>query len=259
MKFLRICILSAFAVMTSMGVSAQDNKLISGYNFWKHKKTTQIHYSTHTTLNSAGGEEKAAWSAGMVKIRNIYLHKPPIAQRIKFGIDWGIGCHVSHFNSGDEENRYGLPSHYEGPLGYVGDPSNIVLGEEETTPLPNIGTNQLDLGVKIGPSITINPVASLRLVAYYHVAPSISLYNTSMTDISYSFIPFLEYGLEATYRALGVGVEVSEGVGNYKSLTPLIENLMSSDEEAGTINSQATIYGIPQASKALRFYVALRF
>lgn len=125
--------------------------------------------------------------------------------------------------------------------------------------LTNIGANQLDLGIKIGPSVTINPVGDLRLMVYYHVTPSISLCNSGLIDVAYSFVPFFEYGLEVTYRAFGVGVEMNEGVGYYKSLMPLIESLMSSDEEEGAVNSKVAVLGMPQASKALRLYVALRF
>lgn len=256
--FRRICLFSFLIAYVSMGAFAQGDLSNNGYKFWKHKKTIQIHYNTHTMLNSAGGEENAAWSFGLVRFRNIYLHKKPIAQRIKFGIDFGFGVHASHFQSGNEENGYGVPSHYEGPLGYLGDLS-FVESEEGTMGLTNIGANQLDIGLKVGPSITINPVGNLRLMAYYHVTPSISLCNSGMMDATYSFVPFFEYGLEVTYRAFGVGIEMNEGVGNYKSLIPLIEGLTSSDEEEGTVNSKVAIAGMPQASKALRLYVALRF
>lgn len=256
--FRRICLCTVLIACVSTRVLAQGDLSNNGYKFWKHKKTTQIHYNTHTMLNSAGGEETADWSFGLVRFRNIYLHKKPIAHRIKFGIDFGFGVHASHFKTGNEENGYGAPSHYEGPLGYVGDLS-FVESEEESMGLTNIGANQLDLGIKLGPSITINPVGDLRLMAYYHVTPSISLCNSGMMDVTYSFVPFFEYGLELTYRAFGVGIEMSEGIGNYKSLMPLIEGLMSSDEEEGTVNSKVAIAGMPQASKALRLYAALRF
>lgn len=254
----RICLFSVLVACISTKGLAQDELSNKGYKFWKHKKTTQIHYSTHTILNSTGGEENAVWSFGLVRFRNIYLHKKPIAHRIKFGMDFGFGMHVSHFKSGNEENGYGVPSHYEGSLGYIGDLS-FVESEDESMGLTNIGANQLDLGIKIGPSVTINPVGDLRLMVYYHVTPSISLCNSGLMDVAYSFVPFFEYGLEVTYRAFGVGVEMNEGVGYYKSLMPLIESLMSSDEEEGAVNSKVAVLGMPQASKALRLYVALRF
>lgn len=261
MRKFRLCLLALLAISASVGAFAQKRPADGGYKFWKHKKTMQIHYSNHTMLNKMGGEESAAFSLGMVRFRSIYLHREPIAQRVKLGMDIGLGMHVAHFGGGSEQDRYGMPSHYEGPLGYVGS-APLVNGdaEDEMMALPNIGTNQLDLGLKIGPSVTVNPIDDLRVMAYYHVAPSMSLYNAGVMDISYSFVPFLEYGLEVTYRAFGVGMEIAEGIGNYKSIIPLLESLASSDEEdAVTTNTKIDVPGMPLATKALRFYIAFRF
>ena len=222
-------------IFITLPTLAQEEK--KEYDFWGHKKSLRIGYTFHTLENSYGGKQEPDMAFNMARVHTFYLHKKAIANRLKFGID--LGFSVNYAKYGDDIDEID----YTGPTGFIGTESDYY---EEDDEMIKIGIHQLDMGLKIGPSLTYNPVGNLRLVAYFHVTPSYSaMLNDG--DISSSFVPFFDTGMEISYRWFGLGAEITKGVGKYKSIVP-----ESSESE---IELPKNEYG----TNSVRVYLAFRF
>lgn len=85
--------------------------------------------------------------------RTYYLHKKPILGMIKFGIDWSffdvnVAMYENEFTDGyevEKENMY-----------------------------------QAEVGMQIGPSVTVNPIDHLKVNGYFRVTPSYSMMYSGM-------------------------------------------------------------------------------
>ncbi len=132
-----------------------------------------------------------------------------------------------------------------------------VIDEDD---IPEFGIHQIDFGIAIGPSITVRPFGDWRLNAYFHVTPSASVFIND-DEVSTSFVPFLDYGIEASWRWIGVGVEMRQGQGKYKDMTSkIVENIIpdnvTSNIPGGILESDEKI---KLKTKAVRVYLSIRF
>ena len=97
-----------------------------------------------------GGELKSDFGAAIVWGKTYYLHKKPLAGMIKFGIDWSwMDLNYA---------QYKLETY-----------------DYDTDELYSEKAHQLEYGMQIGPSVTINPVHHLKVSAYFRVTPSYSM------------------------------------------------------------------------------------
>ena len=91
-----------------------------------------------------GGELKSDFGAAIVWGKTYYLHKKPLAGMIKFGIDWSwMDLNYA---------QYKLETY-----------------DYDTDELYSEKAHQLEYGMQIGPSVTINPVHHLKVSAYFRV------------------------------------------------------------------------------------------
>lgn len=195
--------------------------------FWARKKALRLGYEWHRYQNEYGGELANKWSIGFSNAKSIWLHKRPIASRIKFALD--LGPELNYINFKNKTTSDG----YTGPLGYVGT-------EPESTDTQlsfnaaSIGSHYLSMGCLIGPSLTVKAVAQMRIVGYFHFVPSLAL-QFSGASLNIGFMPYLKYGCELSYDWFGVGVEWGTGVSN---MSDFAAKLISGNSSASPTKSK---------------------
>ena len=161
----------------------------------------------------------------LVSGRSIYLHKSPIAGMIKFSID--LGADINYAQYLPAEGDYNMDSSLTEDIG---------IGIS--------GRHHLDIGMFLGPAVSVNPVGDLMVTAYFRFVPSYSAFLMDV-DAYHGFTPFFTYGGEVTWKWIGLGVEGRSGYGSYSS----IMSLFNGGE------SMKTGY----ATQAVRCYISFRF
>lgn len=129
-----------------------------------------------------------------------YFHKKPIAGLMKFGVDVTfLSLNYDKMSEIDESNVFG--SSFED---YISDYD-----------LPEIGNHKLDVGIQVGPSLSINPVDRLMLKVYFRYCPT---YSMTIFDESFSgcYASMFNYGLSIGYGVIAVGAEHRFGSGKYE-------------------------------------------
>lgn len=192
------------------------------YDFWKQRKYLRLGFVTQDSKNRSGAELNSAFGFGLVRGKNYFLHKQPIAGMLKFAIDFGFGLQYVRYRDTSEDTSYG------GPSGFLGDESQLGGDSEGEDDIlsdlmsRDFGLNALDISLHVGPAVVVNPVKDLRLCAYWHFCPAGTLTLKNMTA-EVGFVPYMNYGLEATWRKIGIGVERQYGIGKYWNLINLVD------------------------------------
>lgn len=212
--------------------------------FWAQKKSFRIGYEMHTFQNEGGVTTPVRFGAGLSRCKNIFLHKKPIGGMVKFALDHGFDLNYSMFNVSVPED-----DSYTGPSGYLGNAPLEDYYEEqgESFDLNSIGSHYVSLGYAIGASITVNPVAKLRINGYVHFVPSVSL-QLSSSSLNVGFMPYVKYGAELSYSKIGVGIEWGTGA---STMSDYMVKL-TGDTDSTTI-PKAKYY-----SNYMRVYLAIR-
>ena len=136
-------LIAAAWLLTSFAASAQEPEA------WRPKYVNLSFVSQK--LDFGEGEKlKSRFGAAFTTGRSYYLHKKPLAGMIKFGIDWSwMDLNYA---------QYKLETY-----------------DYDTDELYSEKAHQLEYGMQIGPSVTINPVHHLKVSAYFRVTPSYSM------------------------------------------------------------------------------------
>lgn len=176
--------------------------------------------------------------------RTYYLHKKPILGMIKFGIDWSFfdvnfSLYEDKFGflSGENGNAYGNyynPSEeYNIQEGYD-DYDDEGLGSAEKM-------YQAEIGMQIGPSVTINPIDHLKVNGYFRVTPSYSMLYCG-DEFNGSYGTFFSAGGAVSYKVISLGIEGRWGNTKYASLM--------GDEDGESLKCK---------TGSTRFYISFRF
>lgn len=172
--------------------------------------------------------------------RNIYLHKKPIANILKFAIDFG-----SEINYAQYKDLIGDYNYSDNDFGYTDESdNNYDLGYEDEEEDMDLGLHHIDVGLHIGPSISINPVSHLKILAYFRFVPSYSMLILS-EEFYQGFTPIFSYGGEISYKFIGIGIEGRTGSAKYKDMIA---------EYEGT-----DALKIKYKTSAMRVYISFRF
>lgn len=194
---------------------------------WDRKKYFSLGYSNQTLSPEYGNGFESKFGVSLVNGRNIFLHKKPIAKMLKFAID--LGSDINYAQYKDLEGDYDLP---ESEPGYE---------DEEDM---DFGMHHIDIGLHVGPSISINPVDHLKLSVYFRFVPSYSMLILN-SELYQSFTPLFTYGGEISYKVIGIGIEGRSGNAKYTDMLAQIEGAESMK--------------IKYKTSALRFYISFRF
>ncbi len=174
------------------------------------------------------GELKSKFGAAMQFSNTYFLHKPAILGLAKIGID-AVWLDV---NYAKYEKEYSFDS------------------EEE------IERQQLEIGMGIGPSLTIAPFSwmsnglrYLKVTGYYHVTPSASImFLDGETNAAFNL--FQSAGAKLTYRRLSIGIEKRWGTAKYDSIIP--DDVI--EATGGEVSDK-----IKFETNSLRAYISLNF
>lgn len=177
------------------------------------------------------------WAAGITAGRTYYLHKRPLLGMIKFGIDWSyIDLQVAAFPGIDSEE-----GDYYYPDGVT--PEYDDYEESDGGFLSNM--YKAEIGMQVGPSVTVNPIDHLKIAAYFRVLPCYSaLYDGDAFKGGYA--TYLTYGASVSYKVISLGVEQRWGQNKY--------TYTEEDEYEESVKTKVKI-----KNKGPRFYLSFRF
>lgn len=210
---------------------------------WKDRaKYLNIAYANQSlTWEDVNGTWKSRLAVGLTLGKTFYLHKKPLFGMVKFGIDWSY----LDLNFGMYENKYSLPdmSYGNGHYYYPGGGDNDSSDEEYEDDSDD--WYQVELGMQVGPSVTVNPVDHLKVSAYFRYAPCASILYMN-EEVSANYASFFVCGGAVSYKAISIGIEGRWGSAKYNTLIDI------NDEEGGKEK-------IKWKTGATRFYISLRY
>ena len=212
---------------------------------WKRKKYFNLIYG-NDDLKITGDEAmklKSDIHAGMGMGRTFYLHKKPIAKMIKFGLDW------TYFQA--DYSKYTSEEAYVSNTPSYGDGSYLPSYETE-----KIDMHKAEIGMQIGPSLTINPVNYLMVSGYFRYAPSFSIFYDG-DEVSKGYGSYFVSGGALSYKMISVGVEARWGETKYDKLIAMsdFEEDYNPDYQAPSEPEKKSKF----KTSGLRFYVSFRF
>ena len=176
-----------------------------------------------------GGELKSDFGAAIVWGKTYYLHKKPVAGMIRFGID-ATWIDLSYANYSREET-------YDDGYG---------------TEIEKLTAHQAEIGMQVGPSVTVRPLRKLQAHLYFRFAPSFAgLYDGDAFRGNYA--SFFVTGLSVSYGVIGLGIEKRWGKCRYKEFG-------GGEDEYGDYGYAEEPYDTPKLkTSGLRAYVNFRF
>lgn len=242
-------------------LSARQDKV------WKRRRYFYLSYITSQTLTFKDlNNEKAKLDVGFALNmgRTFYLHKKPIANMIKFGIDWTY-FDISYAKYKDTEISYSSSETYKAPArpaaltrylpeiggdGYYEDYDDFGfdLGQ-------NFGNKQVDIAMGVGPSVTVNPIDYLKAAVYFHYMPTGSLMLHD-SDVNAAFVNGWSFGLTASWKLISLGFETRWAEGKYSRFDTDDLSDDSFDEDGGfslSTDKQKL------RTKSFRIFIGLRF
>lgn len=245
MKKILFAILSFMVMLTN--VTAQnttDDALTESnqYNIWEHRKFIRLGYVNQDIKTTYGYVFEGKVGVDFTSGKSYFLHKKPILGMMKFAIDFGTGVSYNNYKNKTESTADG---EYLGPNGFTGE-GEPVVDSEESFSFKDLGVHSIDAGLKIGPSLTVNPYDKLRICAYFHFYPAVNML-LNHTDFEIGFMPYLDYGLEVSYKVIGIGVEARNAAGKHWNML----SMMMGEGLSNTANRKSV--------KAVTFYLAFRF
>lgn len=167
--------------------------------------------------------------------RTYFVHKKPVAGMLRFGIDatW-VDLNYTNYKI---EYRYNEQQSYD-----------YEYGDEEESNTASF--HQAEIGVQVGPSVTLSPIAKLNVHTYLRYAPSFSaLYaNDAFRG---GFASYFVGGGAVSYGVIGVGVEARFGSCKYSTFGGGDED--SEYEDEGSKNAPKSKFS------GMRVYVSFRF
>jgi hypothetical protein len=163
---------------------------------------------------------KSDYAVSFTLGHTFYLHKEPVLNCLKFGIDWTfLDLNFANYTK-SYRKEYGVGISY---------------------------LFQLEAGMQMGPSITLNPVNGLNLNAYFHYAPSFSgFYNGELKPYAYNYAGFFAAGLGISYQVISLGIEKRWGNADYEFKT---------EDDYGILETNKKNWD----TKTTRIYIGFRF
>ena len=234
---------------------------------WKQKKIFNIGFMNQTLKNVDIDEKLESKSALFLQMgRTISLHKKPIANVLKIGLDWVTDISYASYEKIDEdyiEDEFG-DDYFDDE--YYEDEEGDILGDLFGM---DLGRHQLSAGLGIGPSITYAPfankrsgIAHLKINTYFRFPPSFSAIifsNDDETEFNNAFCLYKNWGIGLQWKALYAGFETRWGEAKYK-MTDFGEDMFEDIEEIDGINS---IFSSGEKIKfkttSSRLYIGFRF
>lgn len=253
-------------MVTNSNSTAAHNSKVWGYNKYfmfsyggmslNPKKTISLGYDGFNGGNAP--DFKSNWSLALTLGRNYGLHKKPIANMVKFNIDFTyFDLGIAHYSAEGDKNTplYDSSASWE-------EKNEDTDKVSKMSYIPwCLGKYKADFGMAVGPSITLAPFTSiksnrgvhfLKLNMYYHIGYHVSLlwmkdddkhdanpdkassssssssnyYSTSKnsSDLKMNFGHGLTntFGIMLSWKSIGLGWEIKSTNVSYQSLSQSI-------------------------------------
>lgn len=196
-------------------------------DLWDRKGWRNISYSLQQ-INSDlyRSTLKPDYAFGFTIGQTFYLHKKPLANMIRFGLDWSyfdlnIAKYSAPYSDRIDENVVPDNGNVNGGTvfqngGYGDDFDNpfedfLPSDDEENSS----SQYKMEAAMLFGPSITINPVDKLMIQAYFRYAPTYSMLLDEDLNYYGSYASFFNAGVALSYKMIGLGVESRWGTSTY--------------------------------------------
>lgn len=228
-------------VQTNMNQSTEDSMIKQDEHLskvWKHRsRYVNFGYGTQT-MKGSSTNMKSDMAFALVMGHTYYLHKKPIGGLLKFGMDLNyIDLNFAKYPDFQETKS---------------KTSQVVDAN-----IPDLGIMQFELGVGIGPSVTVNPIDQLKICGYFHVTPSYSL--LTQNDELYShYATFFNAGLTTAYKAVQLGVEMRwcsatrYGAASFGRVGDVYD-------DNGNFHDPFEKIDVPMKTNTCRFFIGFRF
>lgn len=231
----KLLLLIAVLFLAMQGTSAQARPEKARARYFNLSYGTQTLKSPEVMDVGLKSDYAAALSIG----RTFYLHKTPLWGMVKFGLDctW-FDANFASYKVEEED--------YSGYSSYDPDEDDSSYDDEDSS----IGSYQLELGVHVGPSITVTPVKNLKVNAYFRYAPSVSAFLND-DDAHWGYGSFFVSGAAVSYKVISLGAEGRWGSSKYSSLSEEIEDEWGEGDDSSK--------KVKFNTSGMRVYVSLRF
>lgn len=208
------------------------------YEVWKRRaKYRNISYGMQK-LKTDHADMKSDMAFGLIMGRTYYLHEKPIAGIMKFGLDWSyIDINFAKYPDfpGSEKMQPDLPD----------------------IELPDWGIMQIEAGMSVGPSLTINPVSQLKLSLYFRATPSYSLMMQN-GELYHHYATFFNAGFTVAYKVISLGVETRWcGAMNFSGVA--LGRLDNVYDDEGNFHDPFERYDVKMKTNTLRLFIGFRF
>lgn len=201
-------------------------------------------------------EEESEWAAFITWGRTFYLHKKPIANMLKIGLDltWTDMTIAS----------YEVDQLVEETTDFMGMTLPVYSQREASM-------YRMDYGVHLGPSVTVNPVSALCVNAYFRYAPTFAMSMTKSGDswdMGYGYASLFVTGAAVSYKAISVGCEYRFGSTKMNVISMDPDNMQFDNIEdisgiGGVGDVLGEIFSTAEKTKYklkdLRLYISFRF
>lgn len=204
-----------------------------------------------------GLEYRSNLGVSLVWGKTFYLHKKPLARMIKFGIDFSwMDINYAKYDKWQSTGNLMEELPEAGGLDGLDDlyDQDEVLDAIGSGDI-NLGAHQLEYGLQVGPSVTINPVDHLKISAYFRFVPSASLILLD-DNVSVNYATFFTAGGAVSWRVISLGVEGRWGQAKYKNFSlseGLVDSIFGESSDGGTVGK------IKRKTSAIRVYLSFRF
>lgn len=177
---------------------------------WGRNKYFNLGYNAQKVevKDVENGKMNSDFGFSLTTGRTYYLHKKPILNMIKFGIDWTyLDLTVAKYSPTYDDDEYDS---------YYGSNYDDYYSDEDDD--EGIGSYKFELGMQFGVSVTVNPVDFLKVNAYFRYAPCFSgMYDDYEGDFYKSFGSYFVGGMAVSYKVISLGVEKYWGTSKFDS------------------------------------------
>ena len=222
---------------------------------WKRRRYVNFCYITSQTLTNKdidGVEWKSKFGVALARGTTYYMHRKPIVGMIKIGLDWTQLdlTYVKYEDPSESDGSSTSSTQRFRPLYFDSyESTDYDLGID-------LGMQQIEYAMHIGPSVTVNPVDYLKVAAYFHYVPTgtVALLDSKA---SFAFANNFAFGMTVAYKVISLGFETRWGSGKYNSFDS--EELDVDIENSSNPISALFTEKTKMKTKSFRLMLALRF
>lgn len=221
---------------------------------WKRNKHISISFSTQHMEDADNPHNMKFNSQSGFNLdwgKTFYLHKKPIANLMKIGLDW------SWINLAFAKYKSGSGIHFNSLAGNYSDYDD----DDDSNPI-DLGVYSLSAGMSVGPSVTFAPLYNtgkglqhLLAQTYFHVTPSYTgiIMTEDETKAYHGYTTYFNWGINVSYKLISIGYEYRWGKSKFNQMS-LDSN---HEEETNSTNNTDKKQNIKFGNSA--FYIRLNF